>query len=76
MKLVGLGSFSSFCKAVCTADSIEKFQAELGDTTSYYQIIIIFFLFLIFLSLSNSNFSVSFPFHLIHLGNFEDLACK
>ena len=36
MKLGGLGSFSSFCKAVYTADSIEKFVNSSIDPETHY----------------------------------------
>ena len=36
MKLGGLGSFSSFCKAVYTADSIEKFVNSFIDPETHY----------------------------------------
>ena len=35
MKLGGLGSFSSFCKAVYTANSIEKFVNGSIDPETY-----------------------------------------
>ena len=36
MKLGGLGSFSSFCKAVYTAHSIEKFVNSFIDPETHY----------------------------------------
>ena len=36
MKLGGLGSFSSFCKAAYTADSIEKFVNSSIDPETHY----------------------------------------
>ena len=36
MKLGGLESFSSFCKAVYTADSIEKFVNSSIDPETHY----------------------------------------